>query len=117
MVMRLSQAESLEYLKSHGHKMALSTYKKQKTLIKNSAQERKFDLAKNGLWEHHTERIDQMETVIKLAWENYYLEKSPFNKVKILSIITSMQPVLSGYVSASQAIIENDSELKKLFTK
>ena len=115
MVMRLSIKNSLEYLQSHGYKIALSTYKKDKSIITKNSEKRKFELIRTGLWEQHIERINQIETSLKLAWENYHQEKSPFNKVKILSIITAMQPLLSQYYSASQSIIENDTELKKLF--
>ena len=115
MVMRLSIKNSLEYLQSHGYKIALSTYKKDKSIITKNSEKRKFELIRTGLWEQHIERINQIETSLKLAWENYHQEKSPFNKVKILSIITAMQPLLSQYYSASQSILENDTELKKLF--
>ena len=117
MVMRLSIKNSLEYLQSHGYKIALSTYKKDKSIITKNSEKRKFELIRTGLWEQHIERINQIETSLKLAWENYHQEKSPFNKVKILSIITAMQPLLSQYYSASQSIIENDTELKKLFAR
>ena len=95
MVMRLSEKESLEYLKNKGHEIKLRTLQKAKKKIRDSANQRKFELARNGLWEQHLERLDQLETILKLAWENYNLEKEPFKRVKILEIISSIQPLLS----------------------
>ena len=115
MVMRLSEKESLEYLKIKGHEIKLRTLQKAKKKIRDSTNQRKFELARNGLWEQHLERLDQLETILKLAWENYNLEKEPFKRVKILEIISSIQPLLSRYYSDSQAVVVNDAELKKLF--
>ena len=113
MIMRLSEKESLEYLKTKGHEIKLRTLQKAKKKIRDSANQRKFELARNGLWEQHLERLDQLETILKLAWENYNLEKEPFKRVKILEIISSIQPLLSRYYSDSQAVVVNDTELKK----
>jgi len=115
MVMRLSEKESLEYLKKKGHEIKLRTLQKAKKKIRDSTNQRKFELARNGLWEQHLERLDQLETILKLAWENYNLEKEPFKRIKILEIISSIQPLLSNYYSLSQRVVENDTELKKLF--
>ena len=115
MVMRLSEKDSLDYLKKRGHEIKLRTLQKAKKKIRESANQRKFELARTGLWEQHLERIDQLETSLKLSWENYNEEKDPYKKVKILEIISSIQPLLSNYYSRSQDIVVNDSELRKLF--
>ncbi len=117
MVMRLSEKDTLLYLKSKGHDIKRATLSKDKKAIRDEGQKRKFELAKYGLWDSHIQRIDQIELSISLAWENYNIEEDPYKKVKILSMITSMQPLLSNYLSASQAIIENDNDLRKIFTK
>ena len=114
MVMRLSEKDSLKYLKKKGSEIKLRTLQKIKKKIRDSTNQRKFELARNGLWEQHLERLDQLETILKLAWENYNLEKEPFKRIKILEIISSIQPMLSSYYSLSQRVVENDTELKKL---
>ena len=69
MVMRLSQQHSLEYLKEHGHNISITTYKKLKKAIRDNSEKRKFELIQNGLWEQHLERIDQLETILRLGWK------------------------------------------------
>ena len=115
MVMRLSEKESLEYLKIKGHEIKLRTLQKAKKKIRDSTNQRKFELAKSGLWEQHLERLDQLETILKLAWENYNLEKDPYKRVKILTMIAGLQPLLSNYYHKTQAVVPNDTEIMKLF--
>ena len=108
MCMRLSEVDSLKWLKSHGHEIKPSTYYKIKGQIKGSSEKRKFDLAKEGLWEQHLERIDQLETALKLSWENYHMEQAGIKRVKILETIVNIQPLLSMYYQASQKVIQHD---------
>jgi len=110
MCMRLSEEDSLRWLKSHGHEMEKSTFYKIKAQVKGSVDKRKFELAREGLWEQHLERIDQLETALKLAWENYHLEQNPSRKVRILETIVSIQPLLSTYYQASQQVLEHEAE-------
>lgn len=111
MCMRLSEKDSLAWLKSHGHEMERSKFYKIKAQVKGSVEKRKYELAREGLWEQHLERIDQLETALKLAWENYHRENRPSAKVRILETIVSIQPLLSTYYQASQKVTEN--EIKK----
>jgi len=108
MCMRLSEVDSLKWLKAHGHEIKPATFYKIKAHIKGSTEKRKFELARDGLWEQHLERIDQLETVLKLAWENYHMETDASKKVRILETIVNIQPLLSMYYQASQKVIQHD---------
>ncbi len=108
MCMRLTEKESLAWLKTHGHPMEKSKFYQIKAHIKGSAEKRKYELAKEGLWEQHLERIDQLETALKLAWQNYHREQDPSRKVRILETIVNIQPLLSMYYQASQKVVEHD---------
>ena len=108
MVMRLSEKESLAYLKANGFEIASPTYYKYKAKIKGSANNRKFELMREGLWEQHLERIDQLETILKLSWENFHREKDAYKKQRILDSIAAIQPMLSAYYQATQTVLEYD---------
>ena len=108
--MRLSEKESLSWVKTHGQEMEKSTFYKIKAQVKGSADKRKFELTKEGLWEQHLERIDQLETALKLTWQNYHREKDPSKKVRILETVVNMQPLLSMYYQASQKVIQHDAK-------
>ena len=112
MCMRLSEKDSLKWLKSRGHDIKQATYHKVKKKIRDSTDKRKFELSREGLWEQHLERIDQLETALKLAWENYHDESDPSKKVRILETVVSIQPLLSMYYQSSQKVIQHDSKKK-----
>lgn len=106
--MRLSVRESLAWLSSHGHDMKEAKYHRLKAKIEASVDKRKFNLMSKGLLEQHFERIDQLETIQKLSWENYHREVNPYRKTKILESIRTIQPLLSAYYNATQDVIEYD---------
>ena len=117
MVMRLSEVNSLRYLEHKGYKIKISTYRAVKKRIRDGGEQRKFDLIRDGLWESHVERLDNLELCLKEAWIKYNNEQDSYKGAKILSIIASIQPLLSTYYSQSQKVFENDSKLKKLLTQ
>lgn len=117
MIMRLSEKESLEYLKKKGHEVKLRTLQKAKKKIRESTDKRKFELATSGLWEQHLERIDHLEFHLKEIYVNYNKEKDPYKKCKILEFAVSIQPLLSNYYSSSQKVVENDVELRKILNR
>jgi len=107
-VMRLNTKESLAYLAGHERKIKPSTFYKYKKKIVGSGERRKIELVRNGLWEQHLQRIDQLETIEKLSWENYHREKDPSKRQKILESIANLQPLLSTYYHASHKVLEYD---------
>ena len=111
MVMRLTNKETLEYLERKNHKMSLANYYKIRKNLECNNDKRKFDFMNSGgLWSQHLERIDQLETALKLSWENYNNENDTFKKQKILESIVTIQPLLSKYYEASQYIIEHEAK-------
>ena len=52
--------------------MSLANYYKIRKNLECNNDKRKFDFMNSGgLWSQHLERIDQLETALKLSWENY----------------------------------------------
>jgi len=93
--MRLSEKDSLKWLKAHGHEIKPAIFYKIKAHIKGFTEKRKFELFREGLWEQHLERIDQLETALKLAWENYHMETGASKKVRILETVAIQERVKS----------------------
>ena len=112
-VMKLNEAESLAWIRSHQTSrqkpMEVRSFYRIKGKLKSLTDKRKFDLQKQGLWEQHLERIDQLETILKFSWQNYHRANDPMKKQRILDSIASIQPLLSVYYSASQEVIETDA--------
>jgi hypothetical protein len=112
-VMKLNEQESLAWIRSHQTSrqkpMEVRTFYRIKGKLKSLTDKRKFDLQKQGLWEQHLERIDQLETILKFSWQNYHRTTDTMNKQRILESITAIQPLLSAYYGASQEVIETDA--------
>ena len=112
-IMKLNEPESLAWIRSHQTSrqkpMEIRTFYRIKGKLKSLTDKRKFDLQKQGLWEQHLERIDQLETILKFSWQNYHRANDPIKKQRILDSIVSIQPLLSVYYSASQEVIETDA--------
>ena len=96
LTMKLNSPQALDYLKRNGIEMSERTYFRCKKRIEELKWQRLYHIAE-FFTEQHLERIDRLELVESLMWDNYHEEKSPFKKVEILTSIVNMQPYLSNY--------------------
>lgn len=112
MRMRLSTLEALAYLKANNNEMTERNY----FYIKKKLEERKlhrlYEIAKIGFVDQHLERIDQLELIQKLMWQNFHLEQDPYKKNRILKDIAEIQPYLSAYYEATKWVMENKEDRK-----
>ena len=111
MAMRMDVPSAMDWMEKRGQKISRDTYYKDLKKLSTRGQKRKFELMGEGLWVQHLERIDTLEIVIKLSWENYHHlanGKEYLKAQKVLDSIADMQPLLSQYYEASQGVIEYD---------
>ncbi len=106
MIMKLSEKESLAYLKDKGFEIsAMHLYR-----LKKGIQQSRFDrlnlIAKTQFVDQHLERIDQLELINQEMWSLYRNEKDNFKKVLILEKIAELQTYISPYYDASRYILE-----------
>ena len=104
--MRLSEKESLEYLKEKGFNISHDTFYKYKRKIQESRFDRLALIAKHGFVDQHLERIDQLELINKEYWNRYNAEKDNFKKALILEKIAELQTFISPYYDASRYVME-----------
>ena len=113
-VMKFNETEALAWIRTHQKKktkpMSVATYYRTKARLKTMKEKRKYELQKNGLWEQHLERIDQLETIMRFSWQNYHRATTAMEKQRILDSIAGIQPLLSTYYSVSQEVIEADAQ-------
>ena len=62
-IMRLSKPEALAWLKTQGHQMGETTYKKTLSQIHKIKDFTILQIASRGLFEQHMERIDRKSVV------------------------------------------------------
>ncbi|MCJ8306937.1 MAG: hypothetical protein HRU07_07820 [Nitrosopumilus sp.] len=103
--MRLSESESMQYLKDNGHEIDRATYYRRLGHISAESKERAFEIAKNFL-EDHISTIDELQSIKKMMYQNYILEDDKFKKTMILVKITELFPFISAYREATKHIIE-----------
>ena len=90
--MRLTEKQSLEYLKEVGFEIGPATYYREKAKVEKLKLQRLYNIAKIGFQDQHLERIDNTELCLKLMWQNYNLEQDPYKKFQMLKDIIMVQP-------------------------
>lgn len=106
MVMRLSENESIEYLKGKGYSISHNTLYRFKRKIAESRFDRLSLIAKQGFVDQHLERIGQLELINKEYWKLYNAERNNMNKALILEKIAELQTYISPYYDASRYVME-----------
>lgn len=112
-VMKMHIKPALEYLKDSGFKMSRRTYYRHKKTVEDMKLKRLYFIAKH-FQDQHLEKLDRLELIENLMWDNYHKEKDPTKKVKILSSIVEMQPYLTSFYEAAALVLppnkENENE-------
>lgn len=103
--MRLTTDKALLYLKEAGYEMSARSWRREKQKLNDSKLQRLHFIAKIGFEDQHLERIDQLELIQRLMWDEYDKEESPFKRASILEKIANIQPYLSNYYDLTREVI------------
>jgi hypothetical protein len=104
--MRFSIQQSLEYCKDNGYPISRATYCRQKRKLESEKLSRLYDYAKNfESW--HLERMEELERVRQLMWQQFEACKDPLKKAIILEKIKEIQPYLTAFMDATKGLIEH----------
>jgi hypothetical protein len=104
--MRLTEKQSLAYLKEMGFDISSKTYYNDKRKVESLKLQRLYHIARIGFQDQHLERIDQYEMGFKMMWENVLLEKDPYKCNSMIKDILLLQPYLSSYYDATKLVLE-----------
>jgi len=104
--MRLTIVQSLAYMKMEGFPMSQATFSRMKATLKRNEDKRLWRIVAIGFKPQHLKRLDTLENLEKLMWENYYLEKNHHKKVMILKEIKELQPYISTYYDITRKVLE-----------
>ena len=97
--------EALVYLKDLGMEMGLSTYYRYRKKVEAMKLERMQFIAEH-FQELHLEKIDRLELIDRLMWQEYEKETQPYRRVKILETIANAQANVSSYYESSTIALE-----------
>jgi hypothetical protein len=103
--MRLSEQQSLEYLKEVDFPCSVSTFYREKK-VDEMKLKRLYHIASIGFVDQHIDRIDNTELCLKLMWKNYNKEQDPYKKSQMLKDIILVHPYLSSYYEGTKLVIE-----------
>lgn len=95
-VMRLSEKQSLDYLKDNGYKISRPYFYELKKEVQESTQKRLHLIASKEYLEQHVERIETLKAINNEMWDNYRKEKDPTKRVQILKQIAELGLYLSS---------------------
>ena len=108
--MRLTEKQSLEYLKEVGFEIGSATYYREKRKVEELKLKRLYHIAKMGFQDQHLERIDVYEMGFKMMWQNVLLEEDPYKCNSMIKDILLLQPYLSTYYEATKLIIDKQQQ-------
>ena len=103
--MRFHAPEALTYLENLGMKMGLSAYYRYRKIVEDKKIERMQFIA-DHFHELHLEKIDRLELIDTLMWQEYEKETQPYRRVKILETIANAQATVSGYYESTTIALE-----------
>ena len=112
--MRLTEKQSLAYLKEMGFEISPKTYYNDKRKVESLKLKRLYHIAQIGFQDQHLERIDTIELCLKLMWQNYNQEPDPYKKFQMLKDIIIVQPYLSAYYETTKLIVEKKQQQNEL---
>ena len=108
--MRLTERQSLAYLKEMGFEISPKTYYNDKRKVESLKLKRLYHIAQIGFQDQHLERIDIYEMGFKMMWQNVRLEKDPYKRNSMIKDILLLQPYLSAYYEATNLIVEKQQQ-------
>ena len=115
--MRLTEKQSLAYLKEMGFEISPKTYYNDKRKVESLKLKRLFHIAEIGFEEQHLERIDIYEMGFKMMWNNVLSETDPYKCNSMIKDILLLQPYLSAYYEATKLVIEKQPEYQEFQDK
>ena len=116
--MRLTEKQSLVYLKEIGFEISPKTFYNDKRKVESLKLKRLYDIASIGFQDQHLERIDTIELCLKLMWQNYNEEQDPYKRFQMLKDIILVQPYLSSYYETTKLVMEQQpSSTTKMYFK
>lgn len=118
MRMRLTETQSLAYLKELGFECSHATLYREKAKLEKMKLQRLYHIAKIGFQDQHLETIDQYEMGFKMMWQNVLREMDPAKQNSMIKDILMLKPYLSAYYEATKVIVEKQqSEYQEFLDK
>lgn len=99
------EKKALQYLKDHKYPMSHATYHRVLTKIGAETLKRLVNIAKDQK-QRHLKRIEKLELIETLMWEQADKEGDATKKTRILKEIREHQLYLSAFDEATDGVIE-----------
>lgn len=100
---------ALTWLETKGYKMGSNQYYSKLRMLDSQGAERLFDIGKN-FPAFHADEIEKFLMIESQLYEQYYQEKEPLNKARILKMIADIQPLITSLYDSTQYVLEANAK-------
>jgi len=107
---------SLKWLESKGFPMKKTQYYNTLNRLDSMGAERLFEIAKT-FPAFHADEIEKFVLIEQQLYEQYYQEKAPINKARILKMIADIQPLITALHDSTQYILETNGKFTEFLSR
>ena len=106
----MSDPEIAHYLKSRGHEITVPNVRMRRFGMKDTANQRMLELAKN-LPAFHIERINELMAIRRDLWEVRRAATKPADQIAADKALMELQTYLSTFAEATQYVVEEHNRI------
>ena len=107
---------ALRWLETKGFKMSRTAYYDNLKRLNNAGAERLFEIGKH-FPAFHADEIEKFLMIESQLYEQYYQEKEPLNKARILKMIADIQPLITSLYDSTQYVLEANANFKNILSR
>lgn len=107
---------ALKWLDTKGVKLSVAGYYKILKRLNESGAERLFHIGQQ-FPAFHADEIEKFLMIESQLYEQYYTEKEPINKARILKMIADIQPLITSLYDSTQYVLETNAKFKDILSR
>ncbi len=107
---------ALKWLETKGFKLSVTTYYDNLRRLNKSGAERLFHIGQQ-FPAFHADEIEKFLLIESQLYEQYYQEREPLNKARILKMIADIQPLITSLYDSTQYVLETNAKFKDILSR
>lgn len=107
---------AIKWLETKGYKVSQTAYYDNLRRLNRSGAERLFNIGQQ-FPAFHADEIEKFLMIESQLYEQYYTEKEPLNKARILKMIADIQPLITSLYDSTQYVLETNAKFKDILSR
>lgn len=107
---------ALKWLETKGYKLSRTSYYDNLKRLNDSGAERLFSIGQH-FPAFHADEIEKFLMIESQLYEQYYQEKEPLNKARILKMVADIQPLITSLYDSTQYVLEINAKFKDILSR